>query len=209
MLAPAQNTETPAAMSADTSKTKAPAGEPGSGTHEDPSASTSWASSAPLSTASPTLRPRTVLALFGGLAVIVGAVIDWSRGGSANSFKVPIASLFDWKSQSHDPKLGYFLIAVGVVGMIVAFVRVNGFILVCCGALALGASVLYFVQMYRVGHAFGGSTSVTDLVGPGAWVLGVAGVVLLISPAVTPTADEASSHEGATQGGTEEGRYRT
>jgi hypothetical protein len=146
---------------------------------------------APALTPTPTpagvqITPRAVLSLMGGIGIIAAAFIDWSRGGSANSFKVPAGILFDWKSQSENPKLGYFLVGFGVLCIVVAFVRANGFVLVTCGLLSLAASGLYSVQLYRFGHAFGGHVNVTDLVGPGAWVLGIAGVVLTLSPLVAP-----------------------
>jgi hypothetical protein len=128
--------------------------------------------------------PRTLLAFLGGIGVMIGALADWSRGGSANSFKVPVSSLFDWKSQNQDPKLGYFLIGIAVLCLMLAFVKANGAVLVLSGLAAVAASLLYMVQLNSAGHAYGGSASFTEFVGPGAWILGISGLVLLISPLV-------------------------
>jgi hypothetical protein len=132
------------------------------------------------------LRPRTVLAIFGGIGIIVGAVVDWSRGGNTNSFKLPAAFFFDWKATSQNPKAGYFLVALGVVCLAVSFVRGNGPVLVLCGLAALTAAVLYMAQLNSVAHLGGGDVSFTTFVGPGAWILGISGVVLVISPMITP-----------------------
>ena len=74
--------------------------------------------------------------------------------------------------------MGYFLLAFGVVGLVLSFVAGTGLLRVLCGGLALTAAIL-FVVMVGNGLPSGSSTSVTDLIGAGPWVTGISGLVLI------------------------------
>jgi hypothetical protein len=137
-------------------------------------------------TTGPAITRRAVLALFGGIGVIVASLLDWTRGASANSFKVPAAYLFSYKTTSENPKTGYFLIVVGAICILTSFVRTNGPILVLAGAGAGAGGVLYMVQSNILFDKLGAGARFTDFVGPGAWVLVISGAVLIISPLVAP-----------------------
>ena len=123
---------------------------------------------------------RNVIAALASAGILLGVVLDWLSVGPSNAFHVPFSSLFDYSNASPDPKLAYFVLAFGLVGLIFSSVEGAGVIRALCGGLALGAAILFVAS---VGHDLPSSVSVTDLIGPGPWITGISGLILLISPA--------------------------
>ena len=123
---------------------------------------------------------RNVIAALASAGILLGVVLDWFSVGPSNAFHVPFSSLFDYSNTSLDPKLAYFVLAFGLVGLIFSFVEGAGVIRALCGGLALGTAILFVAS---VGHDLPSSVSVTDLIGPGPWITGISGLILLISPA--------------------------
>jgi len=134
-----------------------------------------------------------------GAGVIVGAVLDWFDAGSTNSFQIPAGYLFDKTNSNPDPKLGYFLIGIGLLGILLAFVRNAGFFRFVCGALALMAAILWFVRVGDLISSGSSSTDVTDVVGAGAWVTGISGLILAFSPLVGANSRTGTTTYGARQ----------
>ena len=128
-----------------------------------------------------------LVGVLAGVGVLVGALIDWTRIVALNSFRIPAAFLFDPKTTSRDPRLGYVVLAIGLLGVCVAFLpRARGWRVVL-GLLALLVGALYCAQVASLLSESGGRVSFTDFVGPGPWVTGIAGFVLAISPLLGST----------------------
>jgi hypothetical protein len=122
-----------------------------------------------------------------GIGVLVGALIDWTRIVRVNSFRIPATFLFDPKTTSRDPRLGYVVLAIGLLGVGVSFLpRARGWRVVL-GLLALLVAALYCAQVASQLSDLGGRVSFTDVVGAGPWVTGIAGFVLAVSPLLGST----------------------
>jgi hypothetical protein len=134
-----------------------------------------------------TVPVDVLVGVLAGLGVLVGALIDWTRIVALNSFRIPAAFLFDPKTTSRDPRLGYVLLAIGLLGVCVAFLpRARGWRVVL-GLLALLVGALYCAQVASLLSDGGARVSFTDFVGPGPWLTGIAGFVLAISPLLGST----------------------
>jgi hypothetical protein len=129
---------------------------------------------------SPDLVKNSIAGLASG-GIILGVLLDWLNFPGTNAFHIPFPSLFDYKNTSADPKLAYFLLACGIVGLILSFVDHTGVGRVLCGGVAVLLSILYVAWL---GHDLPSSVQVTDLMGPGVWVAGIGGVILMVSPAI-------------------------
>jgi hypothetical protein len=128
-----------------------------------------------------TVQLDVLVAVLGGVGVLIGALVDWTQGIAVNSFKVPAAFLVDPHTTSRDPRLGWLLIVIGLAGVLVAFVEVGGW-RVLVGLLAVLVAVLYCAQVAGQISDFPGNASFTDFIGAGPWVTGFAGAVLAASP---------------------------
>jgi hypothetical protein len=134
-----------------------------------------------------TVPVDVLVGVLAGVGVLVGALIDWTRIVAVNSFRIPAAFLFDPKTTSRDPRLGYVVLAIGLLGVCVAFLpRARGWRVVL-GLLALLVGALYCAQVASLLSDRGGRVSFTEFVGPGPWVTGIAGFVLAISPLLGST----------------------
>jgi hypothetical protein len=124
-----------------------------------------------------------VLAAVGSLGIVVGAFAGWTRGiARLSSFKVALPFLWDFRTTADNPKLGWFLVAIGLCALVSSFVagarRLRG----ALALLAIGAVALFCVQLARTLPAHG--PSFTDIAGPGVLVTGAAALVLLVSSVV-------------------------
>jgi hypothetical protein len=141
---------------------------------------------APSRTAAPGVISISIDGIIGALAaigIIVGAALDWTQGIAAvTSFKVPVNFLFDYKTTTRDPHLGGFLIAIGVLALLVSLFMRAGIWRVLLGILAVAAASLFFIQIARGLSDSNSNLSFTDVVGPGPWVTSVSGFVLMLSP---------------------------
>lgn len=117
-----------------------------------------------------------------GVGVVIGALIDWTQRIAVNSFRIPLLVLFDPKTTSSQPRLGYFVVAIGLLGVLVCFFQSLRLLRVLFGLLALVAAALYCGQVASQLSDIGSRLSFTDIVGPGPWVTGIAGIVLAASP---------------------------
>jgi hypothetical protein len=146
----------------------------------------SWAASASAPSPSGVAAGRLTFDAFigasAGGAVVVGAFLDWTRRTSLNSFKVPVAFLFDPHTTSEQPRLGWFLLLIGVVGAAVSFLRDATALRVLFGSLALAGGALYMISVARGLNDAGNTRSFTELVGAGPWLVSLAGFVLLCAP---------------------------
>ena len=123
----------------------------------------------------------TFVAVLAGIGIIIGAVLDWTQGVSANSFKVPALFLIDPNTTSPNPRLGYFVVGLGVAGVILAFVRGARVWRGLVGVAAIGIAVLFCGQIGVQLSDSNSNLSFTDVVGAGPWLTGIAGVALLSS----------------------------
>ena len=97
---------------------------------------------------------------------------------------MPVAFLFDHKTTSRHPELGWFLIAIGVLALVVSlFVRRRS-MRVVLGLLALLAASLFVIQIAQ--ELENTRRSFSDVVGAGPWVTGVSGFLLMLSPLFRP-----------------------
>lgn len=133
-----------------------------------------------------------LLALLGGIAVIVSIFLKWedlSVGGGhhvAKAKDVPVQFLFNYTTGAKDPSLVLILAITGaliLVGTLLATRLVGGRFLVLLGALlAIGIAVVYSFQVHQALHSLHLRTpiSVTDFVGLAPYVTLVGGVLALI-----------------------------
>ena len=128
----------------------------------------------------------TLVAVLAGIGIIIGAVMDWTQGIAVNSFKLPFAFLFDSHTTSTNPRIGHFVVALGIAGVILAFVRSARALRGVVGLAVLGIAVLYCAQV-AVGLSDANSNqSFTDIVGAGPWLTGIAGIALAVSAFLSP-----------------------
>ena len=131
---------------------------------------------------SPAIGVEALVSALAAIGVLIGALLDWTQGIAVNSFKLPVAFLFDPQTASRDPRLGYLLMGIGLLGLAFSFVPNATVFRFLLGALALGVASLYCAQIAHQISLAGGGESFTDVVGAGPWVTGVSGAVLLLSP---------------------------
>jgi hypothetical protein len=127
-----------------------------------------------------------LVAALAGIGIIMGAVLDWTQGIAVNSFKIPAAFLVDPNTRSPNPRLGYFVVVLGVVGVLLAFVRNARAWRGLVGLAALGIVVLYCGQIAVQLSDHHSNASFTDVVGAGPWLTAIAGVALAASALLAP-----------------------
>jgi hypothetical protein len=127
-----------------------------------------------------------IIGALAAIGIIVGAVLDWTQGvAGVTAFKVPVTFLFDYKTTTQNPELGWFLIAIGVMALVLSLFVRAGIWRVLLGILALVAASLFVIQIAREISNSSTNLSFTDVVGPGPWVTGISGIVLMLSPLFT------------------------
>jgi hypothetical protein len=136
-----------------------------------------------------------VVATLAGIGILIGAVVDWNQGIAANSFQIPVAFLVDTNTTSRDPRLGYFVLGLGIVGAFLSFVRSARVWRVLVGSAALGIAVLYCCQVAVGLSDHHSNASFTFVVGDGPWLTGLAGVALVASAFLAPSSEH---HKAAT-----------
>jgi hypothetical protein len=130
--------------------------------------------------------PGQVIGAVSALGMIVGALVTWTQIVSLNAFKFPVQFLFDNKTQSHDPRLGWFIIVLGVLGLAASIVRGAELFRTIIGILGVIIAVLFLLQVANgltaaVGP-FRPQVGFTDIVGGGPWITGIAALMLGVSP---------------------------
>jgi hypothetical protein len=123
-----------------------------------------------------------VIGLIGSTGIIVGSAMTWARVLfiGASSFDIPIQFLFNSETTSRHPRIGWVLLALGVLGIVASLVPRAGSARVLVGVAALAIAVLYLIQLGNV--ASRGFQPFSDIVGSGAWVTGGASLLLILSP---------------------------
>jgi hypothetical protein len=123
----------------------------------------------------------------GAFGMIVGALVTWTQIVSLNAFKFPVQFLFDNKTQSHNPRLGWFIVLLGIAGLAASLVRGVELWRTIIGIFGVLIAMLFLIQIASglseasIG-SFGAHAGFTDVVGGGPWVTGIAALVLGISP---------------------------
>ncbi len=148
---------------------------------------------APVRAAGPAVAPPTPAApavtvdLFAGVlasaGIVLGAVLSWTQGVSVSSFSIPVEFLFEPHTTARNPRLGWFLLTFGILGLVVTFIHAARSWRVVLGALATLAAVVYTAQ---IAAALPPGSDFSDAIGPGAWVTLIAGVGLMLSAVLVP-----------------------
>ena len=130
--------------------------------------------------------PGQIVGVVSALGMIVGALVTWTQIVSLNAFKFPVQFLFDNKTQSHDPRLGWFIVVLGVLGLAASLVRGADLFRTIIGILGVIIAVLFLLQIASgltaaVGP-FRPHVGFSDIVGGGPWITGIAALTLGISP---------------------------
>lgn len=128
------------------------------------------------------LRPLPVVA---ALALVGSAFLPWVL--ETNSLDVPFSFLWD-NTSAGNPQLGWILIGLGVITLLLSFVR-RGLapMLLLLGIVSIAISALFIVQVYRGVADFndGGISELFEWLGFGQWVTLGAGVILLAAGSMT------------------------
>jgi hypothetical protein len=132
-----------------------------------------------------TERLRTPLA--GAVAVGVGALLPWIRGGGAsgNALDVPLRFVVDVKSAGRAGvlNLGLVLLAVAVAGAVLAGLPRRAAQTRLCGAAAVLLGTVFVAQVQRLlsTPAAGGRTGLFSTLGLGVVVTVAGGLLLALS----------------------------
>ncbi|MGH2673493.1 MAG: zinc ribbon domain-containing protein [Actinomycetota bacterium] len=145
----------------------------------------------PIATAPPTPAPQAVqtprrsvavkpLPVVGGLVLLVSTFLPWiSAAGSANALDIPIQALWDIEAADGPVKLGFALLALGVLGAGLALIQRSPWFRRLCGSIGVAIVLGFAAQLYRAIDASGGSVGdVFTTIGAGVYVA-LAGAVAL------------------------------
>jgi hypothetical protein len=132
------------------------------------------------------IAPDQVIGTVGALGMIIGALVTWTQIVSINAFKFPVEFLWDNKTTSHNPRLGWFIIVLGGLGLVASLVRGADLWRTVIGILGVIIAVLFLIQVANgltasVGP-FQPHLGFTDVVGGGPWITGIGALVLGLSP---------------------------
>lgn len=133
------------------------------------------------STPTITLTAGTIVGIVASIGIIVGASLRWIQVlfGGVSAFDTPVQFLFNNHTRSQDPNVGIFLVALGIVGMLLSLFARGAIWRVFIGILAIVIAAVFLIQMVEL--VSGTSRSFTDFTGAGPWVTGVSGLVLMLS----------------------------
>lgn len=120
------------------------------------------------------------LPVVGGLVLLVSAFLPWISGaGSANALDIPIQALWDIEAADGPVKLGFALLALGVLGAGLALIQRSPWFRRLCGSIGVAIVLGFAAQLYRAIDASGGSVGdVFTTIGAGVYVA-LAGAVAL------------------------------
>lgn len=120
------------------------------------------------------------LPVAGGLLLLASAFLPWISGaGSANALDIPIQALWDIEAADGPVKLGFALLALGILGTGLAVIQRTPWLLRLCGILGVAIVLGFAAQLYRAIDASGGSVGdVFSTIGVGVYVA-LAGAVAL------------------------------
>lgn len=138
-----------------------------------------------------TLLPAQLVALAGGVLILVGAWLDWFRPdrefGPAfglNAYDVPVKFLFRdsglFASRS-GPAIGWLIALVGLGCIVAALVRPVSFLALPGGLAALGLAAWYALRLRHFVDPFGDfGPGFGDALGLGAVVVALGGVAAAV-----------------------------
>ncbi len=132
----------------------------------------------------------SVVPLIGGILVAVSSLLPWfasfQGGKSSNAFEVPVGYLIDPLKGQGGLKVGILVVLIGLVGALLACLPVRRAALVTLGTLATVFGGVFVVQTIRFVNAVnqgagpGGKVSATSVIGLGAYLAVVGGVLMMI-----------------------------
>jgi hypothetical protein len=111
--------------------------------------------------------------LVGAAAVVVGALIDWTRGGVANgnAFDIPLKFLWDINNPGNGFKIGVALVILAAAGAVLSIFPLTGTLTRIAALACLVICVLYGIEFGRLlddrGQSFG---DLFDYLGVGVYV---------------------------------------
>jgi hypothetical protein len=120
------------------------------------------------------------LPVVGGLLLLVSAFLPWISGaGSTSALDIPIQALWDIEAADGPVKLGFALLALGVLAAGLAVIQRGPWLRRLCGSLGVAIVLGFAAQLYRAIDASGGSVGdVFTTIGVGVYVA-LAGAVAL------------------------------
>jgi hypothetical protein len=122
------------------------------------------------------------VALAGGVAIVVAALLPWFGLGSVSGLDLPLAVVWDMAAGDSALKLGTALILFGVLGAGLSFVPRTAWVRRLLGGLTISAVTGFTVQMLRFIDANGGAfADLGDLIGAGVYVALAGGFALIVS----------------------------
>ena len=139
-----------------------------------------------------TLLPPQLVALVGGVMILVGAWLDWFRpdrqfGGPAfglNAYDVPVKFLFRDRGLFFDrggPTIGWLLLLVGIVCVVAALARPVSFLALPGGVGAFGLAVWYALRLRDFLDPIGDfAPSFGETLGLGTIAVAVGGIVAAV-----------------------------
>jgi hypothetical protein len=128
--------------------------------------------------------PFKPLALLGGILLVVASIVPWvSAAVDANALDISIDALWDIQTSGEGPiKIGYVLIALGVLGGGLSFAPPTKWVRRICGSISIAVALAFAVQLFRAIDAGGGSPGdVFSAIGVGVYVALGGGILLLVS----------------------------
>jgi len=130
-------------------------------------------------------RSLPLVAIVGGAVAALGGFLPWFRAGgfSQDGFDVPVKFLIDYKTTgSGGLKVGMVVLAVAVVGSVLAALPGLGGWQRVCGWACVLVGVLYVVQIQRLLNTASPAPSLADTIGIGALIAVAGGLVLALAP---------------------------
>ena len=122
-----------------------------------------------------------LIPLAGVAAVVVGTLLDWTKGGleSSNAFDIPLRFLWDIHVTGGGLKIGVALVVVAAAGGLLSIFPLTGMLTRLLALVAAAICVLYGIELGRLldegGRSFG---DLFDYLGAGVYV-SLAGSVLM------------------------------
>jgi hypothetical protein len=129
----------------------------------------------------------SMLCTVAGVGVLVGAIVEWFSGVGAfgigiNSFDLPVQVLFDdYSLRNREPRIGYFLVAFGVIAILTSFRQDLTWVRRIAGVLTFLIAVRFCYQLHD-SIPSGSGIGFFDVVGAGPLIAGLCGLALAVLP---------------------------
>lgn len=124
--------------------------------------------------------PFRPIALAGALGLVISAFLPWTAGAaSVNSLDVPLEFLWDLAPSDGPLKLGFAVLAIGLLGGGLSLIPRTAWLRRLLGSFGVAVTVVFAIQLVRL---FDGSIGdVFEAVGAGVYVALVGGFALQVS----------------------------